>query len=78
MWDGFWAVEVAPSPKFQLHERTEPSVSVLASVKSQVRSVHEGVKLAVGAELPVAGRVTSVEAGALVAPVLSVTTKVTV
>ena len=53
-------------------------MSVLASVKSQVRSVHEGVKLAVGAELPVAGRVTSVEAGALVAPVLSVTTKVTV
>ena len=37
MFDGFWAVEVAPSPKSQAHEVIVPSLSVLVSVKLAVK-----------------------------------------
>jgi hypothetical protein len=36
VWLGFCAVDVLPSPKFQLQETTLPSLSVLVSVKLQV------------------------------------------
>jgi hypothetical protein len=48
-------MDVLPSPKSQDHATTEPSPSVLVSVKSQVRSVQLDVKEATGASLGAAG-----------------------
>lgn len=48
VWAGLWAVEVFPSPKFQLQDAMVPSLSVLASVNRQASSVQSHVKFALG------------------------------
>ena len=50
---GFCAVELAPSPKVQLQATIVPSLSLLPSVKLQVRSSQLLLNAAVGGVFPV-------------------------
>ena len=57
------------SPKLQVREAMDPSVSELRSVKLQVRSVQLNVKSAVGDELVSDSRLASLHAASSAAPV---------
>ena len=48
MCDGFWLLDVPPSPKVQRQAATLPSGSLLPSLKSQLSPLQLGEKDAVG------------------------------